>query len=617
MRSTFHPRPLRSFLVQRSKFSCSQFPYFNSSNKLDVQYQFKKHRLTSYTTKAFEKSPVGILTHAIRQASVQGVHPFDYKHLQTIKQQPQELHKVIHMESLALTEEEIQIFRLLMEARNKSGSKTVLRAAGGWVRDKLLGLESDDIDLALDDELGRNFATKVHEYLVQEGESVSEVGVIQMNPDQSKHLETARLKVRGVWLDLVNLRAEAYAEDSRIPTTTEFGTPTQDAYRRDLTINSMFYNLNTGSIEDWTGMGLSDLRNKVIRTPLPPMDTFLDDPLRVLRAVRFSARFNFMLHPDLMEAAALENVRLALRDKVSKERVGTELDGMLKSRDPVAAMRNLLRMGIFEIVFQVPQGSTLPPGRHYAGPCVAAMKASHELIQELGPQFFTKQEVRMCLLASLLLPLQDCALTVKKKKVMVPGVIIKEEFKFNSKDADTVVALHSAARELVHVAAELGLEGVHPRPGVEPAQTRSEEAGGGGYPAHLCIATGLLIRKLKEAWRVVLPLVAIQDIPCVLNLLDDECNVNFDLEPKENTFEASRRASLTHQLVHMVEAMGLERAWEIKPLIDGNTMMKLMGLTKGGPKLGEYMDAQLRWQLQNPFSSVDECKERMLKLIDA
>ena len=74
----------------------------------------------------------------------------------------------------------------------------------------------------------------------------------------SKHLETATIRVEGQMIDLVNLRSETYTADSRVP-TIEFGTPSEDAYRRDLTINSMFYNINDEKIEDWTGHGISDL----------------------------------------------------------------------------------------------------------------------------------------------------------------------------------------------------------------------------------------------------------------------------------------------------------------------------------------------------------------------
>jgi tRNA nucleotidyltransferase/poly(A) polymerase len=66
----------------------------------------------------------------------------------------------------------------------------------------------------------------------------------------------------------------------------DIGGPEEDAFRRDLTINSLFYNVNTGAVEDYVGRGMEDIRNQIIRTPLPALTTLLDDPLRVLRAVR-------------------------------------------------------------------------------------------------------------------------------------------------------------------------------------------------------------------------------------------------------------------------------------------------------------------------------------------
>lgn len=90
-------------------------------------------------------------------------------------------------------------------------------------------------------------------------------------------------------------------------------------------------------------------------TPLPPLTTLLDDPLRVLRSVRFAARLRFGMDEGLMEAAADQRVKLALEQKVSRERVGSEVDLMLKSRDPVGAMRLLINLGLIDTVFPLPK----------------------------------------------------------------------------------------------------------------------------------------------------------------------------------------------------------------------------------------------------------------------
>jgi tRNA nucleotidyltransferase (CCA-adding enzyme) len=140
-------------------------------------------------------------------------------------------------------------------------------------------------------------------------------------------LETANLRVFGFEIDCVNLRVETYATDSRIP-NMQFGSAYEDAMRRDFTINSLFYNLNTQQVEDFTNMGLDDLNNKIIRTPLPPSLTFQDDPLRILRAIRFSARYNFTLHPDIIASALDPNILKNLQTKISRERILKECEGV-------------------------------------------------------------------------------------------------------------------------------------------------------------------------------------------------------------------------------------------------------------------------------------------------
>jgi tRNA nucleotidyltransferase (CCA-adding enzyme) len=119
---------------------------------------------------------------------------------------------------------------------------------------------------------------------VQTG-TASRAMTIPANPEQSKHLETATMQLHGLSLDLVNLRSETYSSASRIP-QIEFGTPLQDAERRDFTINALFYNLHTREIEDFTEHGLQDLRDGIIRTPLAPLVTFLDGVLKTIQITK-------------------------------------------------------------------------------------------------------------------------------------------------------------------------------------------------------------------------------------------------------------------------------------------------------------------------------------------
>lgn len=288
-----------------------------------------------------------------------------------------------------LTQDESNLFQLLTQVTDEEEISSTLRVAGGWVRDKLLSTPSFshsqsgerltskfqkpasmgrqgtkvitqteephhqpvDIDIALDDMLGREFADHLNDYLQHHGRDTVSVGVVLKNPEKSKHLETATMKVGSFWIDFVNLRAEEYTQDSRIPDLMRIGSPAEDAFRRDLTINALFYNINTGQVEDWTGRGFDDLKRGIVATPLPPLTTLLDDPLRVLRSVRFAARLRFTMDEELIKAATDERVRNALAQKVSRERVGGEVDLMLRSPDPVGAMRLLINLSLVDTVF--------------------------------------------------------------------------------------------------------------------------------------------------------------------------------------------------------------------------------------------------------------------------
>ncbi|KAJ2637130.1 CCA tRNA nucleotidyltransferase, mitochondrial, partial [Coemansia sp. RSA 1694] len=160
--------------------------------------------------------------------------------------------------TLSLTATEQEICDLLVNvvetihAKQPEQPKLVLRIAGGWVRDKLLGLESHDIDIAIDHMSGFDLAQHVNQHLSEHGYPVSTIAKISQNPERSKHLETATTSVLGLLVDFVNLRSETYNSDSRIP-QIEFGTPADDALRRDITINALFYNIHTRQVEDFTG----------------------------------------------------------------------------------------------------------------------------------------------------------------------------------------------------------------------------------------------------------------------------------------------------------------------------------------------------------------------------
>lgn len=245
--------------------------------------------------------------------------------------------------TIELTPKEYQLKGLLLDAADYVNSSqpanepVILRWAGGWVRDRLLGIESHDIDTAINVMTGEAFASKICELcekpeIVEKhriaSDDIGNLHKIARNPDKSKHLETTTIKLFGFDVDFVNLRKETYSEDSRNP-QMEFGTAEEDALRRDATVNALFYNLNSGRVEDFTS-GLRDMKAKLIRTPLEPFQTFMDDPLRVLRLVRFASRLGFTIDRVAEQVMGNAKVLDALKLKISRERVGVEVEKMLK-----------------------------------------------------------------------------------------------------------------------------------------------------------------------------------------------------------------------------------------------------------------------------------------------
>lgn len=265
-------------------------------------------------------------------------------------------------EQIELTAQEKDLFAYIMEVVRSKCPNTTVRVAGGWVRDKvsssfllsfpkLISKESEDIDLALDNMTGSEFAKLLAEaHPLDENGKPKGFNVIKSNSEKSKHLETAVIHLKGYSLDLVNLRSETYSEGSRVP-EMELGTPEEDAMRRDLTLNALFYNINEEKVEDFTKKGLEDLKNHIARTPLEPLQTFLDDPLRILRTIRFAVKYNLQITQEIKEAASNPDVRKALVEKVTNERRAKELNSMFSGRDPCMCILYLQEFNLIKLLF--------------------------------------------------------------------------------------------------------------------------------------------------------------------------------------------------------------------------------------------------------------------------
>ncbi|KAH7415438.1 hypothetical protein KP509_14G043600 [Ceratopteris richardii] len=502
---------------------------------------------------------------------------------------PVQPRKIFMENSIHISTLEEKIFDTLKAVLIHFELKTQLRVAGGWVRDKLLGKESHDIDIALEDMHGKSFCERVNEYLMSINEETKHYCVIQSNPDQSKHLETARMKVFGVEIDFVNLRAENYAEESRIP-TMKFGSAKEDAYRRDLTINSLFYNINTGLIEDFTGRGLSDLRNGVIATPLPPKTTFLDDPLRVLRAIRFAARFNYKIQEELKVAAMDVDVGTALEKKVSPERVGVEIDLMMTGADPVRAIQELIDVNIFWIILRLPQELEDEITDSVKRSCLGALIAMMKVLAVFGPDKLTTDQRRLALYSALFLPFKSFKVTEKKRQVPLTHSLIKHSLKLKTHDALMVTQIHEAADEFNHIWKVLFDE--------ENGNINNSNQGARDWEltsrSEKMIRAGFWMGNIKELWRVALVLHALLDVITCTDLGDTE---------------VKQRAGKCLAAEAAIMELGLEDIWNVKPLLDGKKIMSALGLEKGIPGMKEWQNHVRKWQLCHMTATAEECYE--------
>lgn len=227
------------------------------------------------------------------------------------------------------------VFRRIGEIADTMGREVYV--VGGYVRDIFLNRESKDIDFVTVGS-GIELAGKVAEALGRrKGLSVF------------ANYGTAQIKAGDLELEFVGARRESYSRDSRNP-IVEDGTLEDDQNRRDFTINAMAICLNAdrfGELVDPFG-GIADLSRREIRTPLDPDITFSDDPLRMMRAIRFATQLDFRIVDETFEAIRRNRERIRI---ITKERINDELGKIMRSPRPSVGFRLLDKAGLLEIIF--------------------------------------------------------------------------------------------------------------------------------------------------------------------------------------------------------------------------------------------------------------------------
>mgnify|MGYP006294121495 CR=1 FL=1 len=231
------------------------------------------------------------------------------------------------------------IFGIIADAAAQLGLETY--AVGGYVRDLILKRPSKDIDVVCVGD-GIQLARKVAS-LIKEKE------LVETRVSVFKNFGTAMLPYHDLEVEFVGARKESYRSDSRKPQVSE-GSLEDDQKRRDFTINALAISLNPGTYGQLVDPfeGVKDLKRKQIKTPLDPAITFDDDPLRMMRAVRFASQLGFDIHPDTFDAIVDHAERIRI---VSQERISDELNKIILSPTPSYGFKLLYHAQLLPLIF--------------------------------------------------------------------------------------------------------------------------------------------------------------------------------------------------------------------------------------------------------------------------
>ena len=227
------------------------------------------------------------------------------------------------------------IFKLIQQSSDELNIDTY--AIGGYVRDFFLERKSKDIDVVT---LGKSIdlANLLHQKLGEE----AHLSVF-------KNFGTAQIKFHDLEIEFVGARKESYNHNSRNP-IVEDGSLEDDQNRRDFTINAIAIGLsknNFGKLLDPFN-GLNDLTNKILKTPLNPDITYSDDPLRMMRAIRFASQLNFQIDVPSFEAISKNKNRIKI---ISAERIADEINKIILSQKPSVGFKLLLNSGLLDLIF--------------------------------------------------------------------------------------------------------------------------------------------------------------------------------------------------------------------------------------------------------------------------
>ncbi|KAG5934253.1 hypothetical protein E4U59_006321 [Claviceps monticola] len=533
---------------------------------------------------------------------------------------------------------------LLLEcAQNFSGLQIWI--AGGWVRDRLLGIPSSDLDLALSKVTGREFGMFLESFSARPEigakyqQRAADLGIpdarfsrfyiVERNNDKSKKLETAGGKLFGLDIDLVNLRKEVYDGQSRTP-RMEFGTPEEDTFRRDATVNSLLFDLEKQEVVDLTGRGVEDLDARIMRTPLDPRQTFMDDPLRVLRLIRIGSKLSFTIEPTTMRYMKDDDIREALDTMITRDRVNIELFKIMKHAHPEIAFQRLFEANLYTPVFirlhspllpvlqakcspPPPQGS---PSTSPKQPWPITWPRAYQLLVSLlkdagslGKMVRSETNPEYLWTMAAYAPFAELRHDKLREAVEEASESLRTPSKL-AKVLDSALRNFDSIQDMVQTVVQQP-EKPPPRSVVGMA-IRSWGATWTTQVTYVMLALAVSSSPSQTSTSIEADSAALQDDaadekPAAVAERGEENGAAEGTQ--EVNDEMVRRYFL---FADFVWRAGLQDAHLQRPILDGNQVQQLFGLQKGGKFLKTALDGLVEWQFDHAESGVEEAKAWLL-----
>ncbi|KAI8949391.1 putative poly(A) polymerase [Xylaria longipes] len=487
--------------------------------------------------------------------------------------------------TIALLPAEELLRELLLGCRDDMLRSGISQAAnleiwivGSWVRDRLLGVPCSAVDIVLSTVTGCQFGSYLTAFLNRNEAScrkraaelkipyswLSSFQATKKDFGKSKALQIAVGRLSGLDLDLYGM---------------EFGTLEEDAFRRDATVNALFFNLDSRQVLDPTKKGLDDMNACIIRTPLDPRQTFLDDPLRVLRLIRISSKLGYMIEHNTKALMKDDGIQEALEMKVSREQIGIEVAKIMRQPNPSLACRLLFEANLYTPVFLRPDPSILNaiqdklPAGIRGPPWPPTWRLAYETLDLLvHRETSCFRDMIRCenpedlWLMSAYAPIGGLRNGMLKNAVDEATGAIKAT-------RDVSKLLYTSLRNLDSIRAVARCTGNFLEP---PSRS----------------TVGMAIRAWGSTWRSQVVYAFLAELVCET---PSELPLGLVVPLKDNAIMGAIIAKY-NAFADFVMANGLENADSLSPLLDDNEIMDLFGLENDGMFLKRTIEKLLEWQ---------------------